>query len=211
MLKEIEEYNRYDCTSTRKLRDWLICRAIDCAVPPVGAAARQGRRDRSQTTTSWRASWPSSSATIATARKPEQTAVAMISAARGYHRREDKPFWWGHFDRLNNPVDEWADNADVFIAERAEVDHRLAYATQGTQAAAVGASYRRHRGRRPRQVDCTRSTNHPSPAGLTDDTERRAFGTVTVVGCDDPAAPTEVTVVEREPKDGGPFDSCRSR
>ncbi len=27
----------------------------------------------------------------------------------------------GHFDRVNNPVDEWSDNTDVFIAERAEV------------------------------------------------------------------------------------------
>ena len=41
-------------------------------------------------------------------RTAEQTAVAMMAAARGYHRREDKPFWWAHFDRLNNPVDEWA-------------------------------------------------------------------------------------------------------
>ncbi len=32
--------------------------------------------------------------------RSEQRAVAMIAAARGYHRREDKPFWWGHFDRL---------------------------------------------------------------------------------------------------------------
>ena len=45
----------------------------------------------------------------------------MLAAARGYHRREDKPFWWAHFDRLNNPVDEWGDTSDVFLAEKAEV------------------------------------------------------------------------------------------
>jgi len=33
LLKEIEEYNRYDCRSTRKLRDWLITRAIEASVP----------------------------------------------------------------------------------------------------------------------------------------------------------------------------------
>ena len=54
-------------------------------------------------------------------RSPEQTAVAMFAAARGYHRREDKPFWWAHFDRLNNPVDEWGDTSDVFLADAAEV------------------------------------------------------------------------------------------
>ena len=45
----------------------------------------------------------------------------MVAAARGFHRREDKPFWWAHFDRVNNPVDEWADNSDVFIAEKAQI------------------------------------------------------------------------------------------
>ena len=46
----------------------------------------------------------------------------MFAAARGYHRREDKPFWWGHFDRLNSPVDEWGDTAGVFLADGATVD-----------------------------------------------------------------------------------------
>ena len=54
-------------------------------------------------------------------RTPEQTAVALVSAARGYHRREDKPFWWAHFDRLNYPVDEWSDETDVFIVDEAKV------------------------------------------------------------------------------------------
>src|SRR5690606_19634126 len=45
----------------------------------------------------------------------------------------------------------------------------------------------------------------PTPAGLSDDPERRAYAKVTVLECDDPAAPTEVLVLEREPKDGGPF------
>jgi len=45
----------------------------------------------------------------------------MVAAARGFHKREDKPFWWAHFDRVNNPVDEWADNSDVFIADRTEI------------------------------------------------------------------------------------------
>src|SRR6185312_7376535 len=138
------------------------------------------------------------------ARSPEQTAVAMISAARGYHRREDKPYWWGHFDRLNNPVDEWADNTDVFIADHVEVEtdwHTPPKARKPQRwvrlRGAIAAG------------DLARSMyalyEPPSPAGLSDDTERRAFGAVTVVDCDDPAAPTDVTVVEREPREGGPF------
>ena len=36
VLKEIEDYNRYDCRSTRRLRDWLMARAIESGVPPRG-------------------------------------------------------------------------------------------------------------------------------------------------------------------------------
>ena len=46
----------------------------------------------------------------------------------------------------------------------------------------------------------------PAPDGLADDPDRRAFGAVTVVECDNPEAPTEVVVVERQPKDGDVFD-----
>jgi predicted RecB family nuclease len=203
VLKEIEEYNRYDCTSTRKLRDWLICRAIDCAVPPVGA---QPVKDGATITDD-----DGLARTFAkfvgddlTNRTPEQTAVAMISAARGYHRREDKPFWWGHFDRLNNPVDEWSDNTDVFIAQQAVVD------TDWHTPPKARKPQRRVRLRGAIAAGELSKSMYalyepPSPAGLTDDTERRAFGAVSVVECDDPAAPTDVTVIEREPKEGGPF------
>ncbi|EUA50200.1 recB nuclease, TM0106 family domain protein [Mycobacterium xenopi 3993] len=37
MLKEIEDYNHYDCRSTRALRDWLLIRAFECGVTPRGA------------------------------------------------------------------------------------------------------------------------------------------------------------------------------
>jgi uncharacterized protein len=203
VLKEIEEYNRYDCTSTRKLRDWLICRAIDSEVPPVGAQPVTGSATITEDDQLARRLAKFVGDDLA-ARSPEQTAVAMISAARGYHRREDKPYWWGHFDRLNNPVDEWADNTDVFIADHVEVEtdwHTPPKARKPQRwvrlRGAIAAG------------DLARSMyalyEPPSPAGLSDDTERRAFGAVTVVDCDDPAAPTDVTVVEREPREGGPF------
>ena len=51
VLKEIEDYNRYDCRSTRRLRDWLLARAIESGVPPTrpaagGATARAARGRR---------------------------------------------------------------------------------------------------------------------------------------------------------------------
>ena len=52
-------------------------------------------------------------------RTPEQTAAALLNAAR--HQRERKPYWWAHFQRLNHPVDEWGDTSGVFLVEDAEV------------------------------------------------------------------------------------------
>ena len=36
VLKEIEDYNHYDCRSTRELRDWLLVRAWEAGVTPIG-------------------------------------------------------------------------------------------------------------------------------------------------------------------------------
>ncbi|ART68747.1 nuclease [Mycobacterium dioxanotrophicus] len=202
VLKEIEDYNRYDCTSTRKLRDWLINRAIESSVPPLGA---QPVTDGGPTEPEDQLARTLRRFVGDAERKPEQQAVAMISAARGYHRREDKPYWWGHFDRLNHPVDEWADSAGVFVSEQATV---------------VTDWHTPPRARKPQRQVLLRGMlangelsremyalyDPPAPDGLTDDPQRRAFGSVQVLQCDDPAAPTEVLVTEREPKGGTVFD-----
>ncbi len=207
VLKEIEDYNRYDCRSTRRLRDWLVARAIESEVPPRGP---QPVRDKD------------SGGTVEISddldrklmkfagdgieeRTAEQTAVAMVAAARGFHKREDKPFWWAHFDRVNNPVDEWSDNSDVFVAEWAEV---------------VNDWHQPPKARKPqRHVLLTGELANgdlsgemyalydpPAPEGLADDPDRRAFGSVKVLECDDPEVPTQVVVCEREPKGGGTFE-----
>ncbi|HET6732084.1 DEAD/DEAH box helicase, partial [Mycobacterium sp.] len=45
----------------------------------------------------------------------------------------------------------------------------------------------------------------PAPAGLADNPDRRAAGNAEIIAVDDPTIPTEVTICEREPKEGGPF------
>ena len=203
VLKEIEDYNRYDCRSTRRLRDWLLGRAIECGVPPLGP---QPGRDTGQVEVD-----DDVARTLARFagddvddRTPERRAVAMIAAARGYHRREDKPFWWGHFDRLNSPVDEWGDAPGVFLADEAAVDADW-HVPQGarkpqrrvrlTGALAAGEL----------SGDMFALYDPPTPAGLSDDPERRAYGAVSVIGWDDDTSPTEVLVMHREPKHGGMF------
>lgn len=202
-LKEIEDYNHYDCTSTRRLRDWLLMRAIECGIPPRGPQpVDDGPRididyHVERTLLRFVGDDPDE-------RTPQQTAVAMMAAARGYHQREDKPFWWSHFDRLNNPVEEWADDADVFVG-RAEV-------TVGW-CVPKGARKPQRRVLLTGEIaagelnkDMYALYEPPTPPGLSDDPDRRAFGNVSVLECNDPEVPTEVLVLERQPKNGEVFD-----
>jgi uncharacterized protein len=202
VLKQIEDYNRYDCRSTHKLRDWLIKIAIESSVPPLGpqpvtqGSAIEDTDELARTL----AEFAGDSVDERTA---DQTAVALFAAARGYHRREDKPFWWAHFDRLNNPVDEWGDSSDVFLAETATV---------------VADWHVPPRARKPQRHvtltgtlaagDLARNVfalyEPPAPIGLGDNPDRRAAGNAEIIAVDDPALPTTVTICEREPADG-PF------
>ncbi len=196
VLKEIEDYNHYDCRSTRELRNWLLVRAWESGVTPVGAQpVPQGNTVEDHDELAATLSKFAGDA-VPGERTPEQAAVALLAAARGYHRREDKPFWWAHFDRLNFPVDEWADDTDVFIAEEASVT-----VDWNTPA----------RARKPQRQVLLRGEiaagalvrevfalyEPPAPSGMTDSPDRRAAGRAEVLGADDPALPTEVLILER--------------
>ena len=120
-LKELEDYNAYDCLSTQRLRDWLIDTVhvpVETARPtdeeddePLSDAAL----DRARLVDELRAR------ADATADPAGSHAWRLLAAAVGYHRREDLPFWWDHFHRLKTEVNEWSGDRDVFVVERAEV------------------------------------------------------------------------------------------
>ncbi|MCW2557902.1 MAG: RecB family nuclease, putative, family, partial [Mycobacterium sp.] len=204
VLKEIEDYNRYDCRSTRRLRDWLVARAIESGVPPRGPLPVADGPAAEPADELERRLLKFAGDGIE-ARTAEQTAVAMVAAARGFHAREDKPFWWAHFDRVNNPVDEWADHNDVFIADRTEIAadwHQPPRARKPQRhVRLIGEIATGGLGR-----EMFALYDPPAPAGLADDPDRRAFGSVTVLECDNSEAPTEAVVCERQPKDGDVFD-----
>ncbi|WP_077102771.1 TM0106 family RecB-like putative nuclease [Mycobacterium terramassiliense] len=204
VLKEIEDYNHYDCRSTRELRNWLMLRAYEAGVVPVGAqpvAEGNTVEDRDQLATAL--------STFAGAagvgdRTPEQTAVGLVSAARGYPRREDKPFWWAHFDRLNFPVEEWSDDTDVFLAESASVDADWRTPPRARKPRRqVRLSGQLARGDLVTNVFALYEP--PAPPGMTDSPDRRAAGRADVIAVDDPAVPTEVVIIERVGSDGNTF------
>nr|BFF14281.1 hypothetical protein GCM10025699_55840 [Microbacterium flavescens] len=120
-LDQVADYNEYDCRSTLRLRDWLL------AFAPAGSSTDgtldlvDDERVRAEPDPVF----VELSAQLADVdpldRTPDQTALALAAAAIDYHRREAKTFWQEHFDRLRNPIDEWADARDVFVVDRAEV------------------------------------------------------------------------------------------
>ena len=73
VLKEIEDYNVYDCRSTRRLRDWMMARAIESGVPPRGPQpVRDDERDRTRRRP-----------------RPQAAASSPATASNGAHRRAD--------------------------------------------------------------------------------------------------------------------------
>ncbi len=122
LLEEIRAYNEYDCVSTLRLRDWLLAQAAAHAVTirPAVHDVADAEQPHPLEAELRELLGPATGGP----RTDDQQALAMVAATIQYHRREHKPFWWSHFDRLRNPVDEWIAAADVFHVESAVVDPR---------------------------------------------------------------------------------------
>ncbi|WP_292836289.1 bifunctional RecB family nuclease/DEAD/DEAH box helicase [Microbacterium sp.] len=112
ILDDLADYNRYDCVSTRRLRDWLVDRAREANLVPAA-----------DTEPSERAYEPSPRAealarlAAAAADEHESAALRLGSAAIDYYPREAKTFWATHFLRLREPVSVWADTRDVVVVD----------------------------------------------------------------------------------------------
>ncbi|MDQ0924718.1 putative RecB family nuclease [Pseudarthrobacter sp. W1I19] len=147
ILASISDYNRYDCLSTLRLRDWLLEIAGPAGTEPASTAASKARAG-SSAGTEWdeRREVPDEAAgtpeTLEERRLREylaglpdnrpwtddERAIAMVAAATGYHRRERKQFWWQHFDRVEAPIENWSDQRNVFVVSSAEVTSEWALA-----------------------------------------------------------------------------------
>jgi hypothetical protein len=123
-LGEIAEYNRYDCVSTHRLRNWLLARADEHRVsrrddlipdaPRSDALESDEDRVRGELIAGVEG-------VPAAERDADQRALALAAAAIEYHRREAKTFWWEHFNRQVSPLEEWADQRDVFVVDAYQV------------------------------------------------------------------------------------------
>jgi len=128
LLDRIADYNRYDCVSTWRLRDWLLAHrpgpaVTDNSADADGSGAASDERGEPRLTSLQQvadrllAGIPEDRAR----RDAEQQGVALLAAALGFYRREAKPMWWAYFDHGVSPVDEWLEPRGALVAEHVEV------------------------------------------------------------------------------------------
>jgi len=113
VLDDLADYNRYDCVSTRRLRDWLVDRAREAgAVPARGAEPDEQAYEPSPRATALQR-WASDAV------DPDDTALRLAAAAIDYYPREEKSYWATHFLRLREPVSVWEETRDVVVVDAA--------------------------------------------------------------------------------------------
>ncbi|MFT4136582.1 TM0106 family RecB-like putative nuclease [Microbacterium sp.] len=134
ILDDLADYNRYDCVSTRRLRDWLVERAREAGLHP----SADPEPDENGYAPSPRAEALARLAADAVD-DPVAEALRLGAAAIDYYPREAKTYWAAHFLRLREPVSIWAQTRDVIVVdagrsrvltpwhrpERARVDRRV--------------------------------------------------------------------------------------
>ncbi|MBB2975964.1 uncharacterized protein FHX49_001531 [Microbacterium endophyticum] len=119
ILDDLADYNRYDCVSTRRLRDWLVERAREAGlqpsvdIEPTDAFYEPSPRALALTA---RADALLASALPADV-EADVAALRLGSAAIDYYPREAKTFWATHFLRLREPVSVWEDTRDVVVLD----------------------------------------------------------------------------------------------
>ena len=177
VLKEIEDYNVYDCRSTRRLRDWMMARAIESGVPPRGPQPVRDDEvvelgdDLDRTLCKFAGDGVEQ-------RTAEQTAVAMVAAARGFHRARGQAV-------LVGPLRPGQQSR-----RRMGRQQRRLHRREAPRSSPTGTS-RRRRASRSGTCGCSARSptassardmyalyDPPAPAGLADDPDRRAFGSV---------------------------------
>ncbi|MUN62873.1 TM0106 family RecB-like putative nuclease [Kocuria sediminis] len=122
-LVSLADYNRYDCLSTLRLRDWLLERAVEAGVddqivPRIKNIQGEELSDEDPLFLTLMAK---SGPVQRHRRTPEEQAFAVLATSLDYYRREHKPYWWEHYERLGHMVDDWHDYRDVYVVESATI------------------------------------------------------------------------------------------
>ncbi|WP_405134963.1 AAA domain-containing protein [Nocardia sp. NBC_01388] len=140
-------------------------------------------------------------------RTSAQVTAAFTAAALGYHRRERQPLRWAHDDRLDHPVEEWADAAGVLVADWGTVDTDWHSTGQRPMRRYLTLTGRLGTGNAPPPGTRVLTLYDRPVSGMTAMPGRRAAAHATVLGCSlDTNFEDVVRVVELLPETCEPYD-----
>jgi uncharacterized protein len=105
ILDEIEDYNRIDCVSTERLRDWLVGIRPEGPWPQLIEPADAKENEEDVEAQALRAQ-------LAASRLPEDR-QSMLFDLGMFHKREAKPAWWAIFDSLGKDDEDLIDDLDA--------------------------------------------------------------------------------------------------
>lgn len=105
ILDEIEDYNRIDCISTERLRNWLVGIRPDGPWPVFETDARDKESEDNNATDALRQA-------LAGSLLSQDRQEILFNLAQ-FHKREAKPAWWAIFDSLGKEVEELIDDLDA--------------------------------------------------------------------------------------------------
>ncbi|WP_269937701.1 TM0106 family RecB-like putative nuclease [Arthrobacter sp. HY1533] len=219
-LASISDYNRYDCVSTLRLRDWLF--AIGAAVEVETWSEGSGKLRLPEEKKGGFEPSPEEAKLagyIAALREQkgyefsaEENAIDMVAAAASYHRREDKQFWWGHFDRLEKGPNAWTEERNMLRIEHVEMVQDWAKPADKPRARTESRTLR-ITGTATEGSDFRPGTtwfgmyNAPLPEGMEDDPTESSkapalrgglFNTTVLEDVSDPATPELTTLLVEE-------------
>ena len=138
ILDAIEAYNRDDCISTRRLRDWLedrrlelLLRGVDVPRPTGGFAEPEIHHHAPDPVAAEvEAALTDGLPADPSARDAAQRAHALLADLLQWHRRENRAEWWEYFRVRALSLDELLDDASVLSGlaapQRVRVEQRSA-------------------------------------------------------------------------------------
>ncbi len=141
-LEALAEYNAYDCTSTLRLRDWLLqmrrdahAEALDAVMADAAAALGAHAIEVEDASTgpdpavvgavtlpgvpAMREEEVLAERLRSAADLADDPAVPLLVASLRYHRAEDEPFWRAHRERMSAFRADAADTRDVLVVHDA--------------------------------------------------------------------------------------------
>lgn len=112
LLQDIEDYNRTDCVSTLKLRDWLLTlrpQSTPWFEPERELLGEEKQAERSAAEERLR---QTTDALLRDAPEPEREYRELVSQLLEFHRREAKPQYWAMFHRQDLTDEELVEDPE---------------------------------------------------------------------------------------------------